>query len=154
MTVMQKQIEHIPAYRIAYIRQTGPYGEDNNKIMEKLKTWAKANNLLDENSIILGIAQDNPQNTKPENCRYDTCLVISNDYSVNDDNVRQGNLLGGKYLVFTIEHTAEAVQKAWAKIFSELNNCDYKLDNTRPILERYKLELVSRHFCEICVPIR
>ncbi|WP_410983038.1 GyrI-like domain-containing protein [Bacillus cereus] len=150
---MDIMIEKIPAYRIAYIRQIGPYGINNVGTMEKLKEWAKSNQLFNDESIIFGIAQDNPETTKPENCRYDTCIVVSNDYSVTDDYVRQGNIAGGKYAVFKISHTAEAVQKAWVDIFPELSRQRYQFDETRPIIERYVVKMVNNHHCEICVPV-
>ena len=150
---MNIEIENIPFCRIACIRQIGPYGQNNEQIMEKLKKWAKSNGLLNEQSIILGIAHDNPELVEPRNCRYDTCLVISNDYCIHDDHIGEGSILGGKYSVFKIKHTAEAVQKAWLAIFPELFKQCYQLDETRPILERYRAELVKNHYCEICVPI-
>ncbi len=146
-------IGKMPAYRIAYIRQIGPYGINNVKTMEELKKWAKFNHLFNDESIILGIAQDNPETTKPENCRYDTCIVVSNDYSVTDGDVREGNIVGGKYAVFKINHTAEAVQKAWIDIFPELLRQGYQFDEARPILERYIAQMVNNHHCEICVPV-
>lgn len=48
-------IEKMPAYRIAYIRQIGPYGINNVKIMEKLKKWAIFYHLFNDESVILGI---------------------------------------------------------------------------------------------------
>jgi len=147
------EIENIPYCRIAYIRQIGPYGQNNVQIMEQLKKWAQSNNLLNEESIILGIAHDNPKLVEPQNCRYDTCLVISNDYCINNDYISEGSILGGKYAVFKIRHTAEAVQKAWFEIFPELFKQGYHLDETRPILERYRIKLINEHYCEICVPI-
>lgn len=150
---MKVEIEIIPSYSIAYIRRFGPYGTDNIQTMEQLKSWAKSNKLIDDKTIILGIAHDNPETTKPENCRYDTCFVISDDHSVNDNDVRKGSVAGGRYAVFTISHTAEAVQKAWEEIFAELFGQGYQFDETRPILERYKAEMVNNHYCEICVPV-
>ncbi|MBX4265625.1 AraC family transcriptional regulator [Clostridium estertheticum] len=150
---MNIEIEKTPFYRIAYIRQVGSYGQNNIKVMEKLKRWAKSTGLLNEQSIILGIARDNPKIVEPENCRYDTCLVISNDYCISDDYISDGNILGGNYAVFKIRHTAEEVQKAWLAIFPELFKRGHQLDESRPILERYKIEMVKNHFCEICVPI-
>jgi DNA gyrase inhibitor GyrI len=151
--IMSFKIEKMPSYRIAYIRQVGPYGTGNVQAMERLKNWAKSNNLFDDKSIILGIAHDNPKTTKPENCRYDTCIVVSNDYYVSEGYVNQGNIIGGNYAVFIISHTAEAVQKAWIEIFQELSKQSYQFDETRPILERYIVEMVNNHYCEICVPI-
>ncbi len=151
---MEVTIENIPAYRIAYIRRIGPYGIDNVQTMQDLKEWAKSNNLLNGESIILGIAQDNPQTTKPEDCRYDTCIVVSKEYSKTDDSVKEGSTAGGKYAVFKIDHTAEAVQKAWMDIFPELARQGYVLDEARPIIERYAVQMVNDHYCEICVPVR
>lgn len=150
---MDNRVENIPAYRIAYIRKTGPYGINNVKAMDELKKWAKFNHLFNDESIILGIAQDNPETTKPENCRYDTCIVVSNDYSVTDGYVREDNIVGEKYAVFKINHTAEAVQKAWIDIFPGLARQGYQFDESRPIIERYIVQMVNNHYCEICVPI-
>ena len=146
-------IEKMPTYRIAYIRKIGPYGISNIQTMEELKKWAKFNHLFNDESIILAIAQDNPETTKPENCRYDTCIVVSNDYSVTDGHVRECNIVGGKYAIFKINHTAEAVQKVWIDIFPELSRQGYQFDETRPIIERYIVQMVNNHHCEICVPI-
>jgi len=82
-----------------------------------------------------------------------TNTVISNDYCISDDYISEGSILGGKYVVFKIRHTAEEVQKAWLSIFPELLKQGYQLDETRPILERYKAQMVKNHYCEICVPI-
>ncbi|KNY28536.1 AraC family transcriptional regulator [Pseudobacteroides cellulosolvens] len=150
---MNISFEDIPSYRIAYIRQIGPYGTSNVQAMEKLKNWAKSNNLFNDKSIIFGIAHDNPETTKAEDCRYDTCVVISDEYCVNEEYINQGNIIGGNYAVLKISHTAEAVQKAWIDMFPNLLKQGYHFDETRPILERYIVEMVNNHFCEICVPI-
>lgn len=150
---MKVEIENIIPFRIAYLRQTGPYGQDNVKIMEQLKLWAHEKELMNEQTIILGIARDNPEIMEKENCRYDTCLVISEDYIITDASVMEDRILGGKYAVFLIDHTAEAVQQAWLTIFPEIARLNYQFDTTRPILERYKVKLVQEHFCEICIPV-
>ncbi|MGR5985384.1 hypothetical protein ACUC2M_13355 [Bacillus cytotoxicus] len=36
---MNSKIENLPKYRIAYVRQVGPYGFGNVQTMEKLKNW-------------------------------------------------------------------------------------------------------------------
>ncbi|MGE5397497.1 MAG: AraC family transcriptional regulator, partial [Chitinophagales bacterium] len=131
----------------------GPYGINNVQTMEELKKWARINHLFNDESIILGIARDNPETTKPENCRYDTCIVVSSEYSMADSYVREGNITGGKYAVFKINHTAEAVQKAWVDIFPELLRQGFQFDEARPIIERYIVHMVNNHYCEICVPI-
>jgi DNA gyrase inhibitor len=150
---MDINIEMIPAYKIAYIRQIGPYGPQNVEVMEQLKNWAKENNLINEESIILGIAQDNPEFTEPNACRYDTCLVVSEEFKTDDNNINWGKIIGGRYCVFKINHTALAMQQAWMEIFSQLSKANYEFDAGRPILERYAFKMINKHLCEICVPI-
>lgn len=150
---MNIEIENVPTYRIAYIRSTGPYGQENVQAMEKLKEWAKSITLFNDKSIILGIALDNPEIVKPENCRYDTCFVISNDYIINEDYINDRYIVGGKYAVFKIKHTAEEIQRAWGEIFPSLLTEGYQFDDSRPILERYKVQMVNKNYCEICVPV-
>lgn len=150
---MEVNIEMISAYKIAYMRRTGSYGLGNEQVMEQLKSWAREKNLFNDNSIILGIAQDNPQFTQPEDCRYDTCLVISGEITVDDMYINLGKTIGGKYCVFKISHTVDAIKKAWLEIFSELSKINCEFDDNRPILERYAMQMINKHYCEICVPI-
>jgi len=49
--------------------------------------------------------------------------------------------------------TVDAMQKAWIEIFSELSKINCKFDDRRPILERYAMQMLNKHYCEICVPI-
>ncbi len=121
--------------------------------MEKLKSWALSNGLLTESAVILGIARDNPETTLPENCRYDTCIVVSQKFNIADTFIKETQLTGGTYAVFTIAHTTDAIQTAWTEIFPILSGQGYNIDITRPILERYIPTMINRHLCEICVPV-
>ncbi|PYG89357.1 DNA gyrase inhibitor GyrI [Ruminiclostridium sufflavum DSM 19573] len=150
---MNMNIEIIPSCSIAYIRQIGAYGAGNIRTMEQLKHWARANNLMNNKTVIFGIAHDNPQTTPPENCRYDACILLADRHFPADSNVQHCDIAGGKYAVFTVKHTAEAVEQAWVEIFPVLAESCCLLDTTRPILERYAAEKVEKHLCEICVPI-
>ncbi|EJP6473537.1 GyrI-like domain-containing protein [Clostridium botulinum] len=115
---MDINIEMIPSYKIAYIRRTGSYGLGNVQIMEQFKNWAREKNLFNKSSIILGIAQDNPKLTEAKYCRYDTCLVVSDEFKVDNKYINFGKTMGGKYCVFKISHSVDAMQKAWIEILS------------------------------------
>lgn len=149
---MDIKVETLPAYRIAYVRQVGPYGPGNIQAMDTLKKWARERNLLAESSILLGIPQDNPETTLPENCRYDACIVISNDYQINNS-IGENELSGGNYVTFTVKHTAEDIQRAWTEIIPSLQNGGYQIDN-KPIFERYIGDMAYNDYCEICVPVK
>ena len=147
------QIEEMSKSRIAYMRRVGPYGAGNYALMKKFKEWAKVNGLFTASAVILGISQDNPAVTPPENCRYDVGIVVSEDFTTTDTDVDIAELSGGKYAIFTIEHTAEAIQKAWGEIFVQLSVESQQPDVSRPILEQYIPAMIDQHLCEICVPV-
>ncbi|MBW7475559.1 GyrI-like domain-containing protein [Paenibacillus oenotherae] len=149
---MNINIKVLPRNRIAYVRQMGPYGPANVQAMEKLKKWAGERNLLTESAIMFGIPQDNPVTTHPENCRYDACIVIPEDYPI-DDSICESEFSGGEYAICLVQHTAEEIQKAWAEIIPALQHSQYQIDN-KPIVERYTGEMLVNEFCEICVPIK
>jgi len=148
---MKMKIETIPNYRMAYVRQVGPYGPANAQAMEQLKQWAADENLLTESAILLGIPQDHPERTLPGDCRYDACIVISPDQAL-DGSIEEGEFSGGEYAVCTVEHTAEEVQKAWAGIFPALQQSGYQMDH-KPAVERYTGKMIADGFCEICIPV-
>lgn len=150
---MEMYIENLPSYRIAYVRQVGPYGPANAKAMDKLKQWANKNQLLNESATLLGIPQDDPASTPPQNCRYDACIVITESERLEDDFIEMGELLGGDYLICKVRHTAEDIQLAWNVMIPHLQTSGYAVD-TKPVVERYRWELLNQHFCEICVPVR
>src|SRR5690606_390816 len=101
------QVEEILNYRIAYLRRTGPYGTENKDVMERLKKWAKEKDLLKDDSILFAIAQDNPEVIPLEQCRFDSCIVIPEDYKLEDEITMEGKLSRGKYVVFKVRHTAQ-----------------------------------------------
>lgn len=148
---MNLKVETLPKYRIAYVRQVGPYGPTNIQAMEKLKKWAEENNLM-ESAIILGIPQDNPETTPPESCRYDACIVISEDVQL-EKSIDESELTGGEYVICQVKHTSEDIQKAWSEIFPYLQTGGYQIDN-KPILERYTGDMLHNDYCEICVPVK
>ena len=152
---MQMKLEILSACTIAYIRNVGPYGESNIQAMEQIKAWARENRLFDETAVILGIAYDDQSVVASADCRYDACLILPEDYQFTGDvKVSVKKLVGGKYAVFPVAHTAEALMQAWAGIFPMLLQSGHRMDETRPIMERYAASMVQNHECEICVPIQ
>ena len=56
-------IEEFKNIEIAYMRRVGKYGSENKQLMENFKAYLKENNLLKNDSTILGIAMDDPIQT-------------------------------------------------------------------------------------------
>lgn len=147
---MRYTIEYLPAYPLAYMRRTGPYGAENAAVMSRLKAWASAHGL--EEGIIFGIPQDNPQQTPGSQCRYDVAVVVEAG-TLLDEAVQKNFFQEGQYAIFQFEHTAEGVLQGWQGIATALSQAGYQIAD-RPIVERYRSELVAAHLCELCVPIQ
>ena len=75
------------------------------------------------------------------------------EFEEGDEYINFGKTMGGKYCVFKISHTADAMQKAWLEVFTELAKRNYEFDDRRPVMERYAAQMINKHYCEICVPI-
>lgn len=148
---MKFKIEEKQEKTIAYMRRVGAYGPENYSLMAKLKNWAAQNNLFNEDTVIYGIARDNAQVAAPKNCRYDVGLVVPSGFL--NTQIEICGLPGGKYLVFEIEHTAQAVEDFWANLLEILKRENIEADESRPILERYAKKLIDKDLCEICVPV-
>jgi DNA gyrase inhibitor GyrI len=46
-------IENISNSRLAFVRRTGKYGQENKETMEKLKEWAKSKQLFNKSAIYI-----------------------------------------------------------------------------------------------------
>ncbi len=66
---------------------------------------------------------------------------------------RVGEFSGGKYAVFLLDHTKEAVSEFWSNIFSEIERNNLSI-REQPIIERYTSQMIDNHLCEILVPIQ
>ncbi|MEW4305932.1 GyrI-like domain-containing protein [Rossellomorea marisflavi] len=148
---MDMMIEEIRDSRIAYFRNIGPYGgEANKELMEKVKSWARKNDLMND-SVILGIPRDHPDLTPQEACRYDIAVVITAATPVTGG-AMEGIFTGGKYAVFTLPHTEEAITEWWRNMPSDIEKSGLSIRN-QPIVERYTDELIRQHRCEMLVPV-
>ena len=143
----------LPRFSIAYLRRTGAYGAENRAVMERLLALAGQAGLLGPEAAILSIAWDDPARTPPAACRYDACLVLQKGQTLPGTDVRYGSLPGGRYAVFTIPHTEQAVSEAWHTIGRLLLKTGCTADSGRPVMERYTSAGVQDGTCAFCIPI-
>ncbi|TSB48032.1 AraC family transcriptional regulator [Alkalicoccobacillus porphyridii] len=149
---MKITIEELPNSRIAYFRSIGKYGgRAQYKSMESFKKWLESND-VSSHSTILGIPKDNPEITPEDKCRYDVCVLIENESKVPKP-AHIGELSGGTYAVFLLDHTKEAVNEFWSNVFSQIKRNNL-LIKEQPIIERYTQQMIDNHLCEILVPIQ
>lgn len=143
------KIEEFKDVTIAYMRRTGDYGFKNKILMENFKEHLRKENLLNSNSIILGIALDNPADTDRDKLRYDVGLIVSGEPNTALD-IRK--IPDGMYAVFELPHTEQDVAAFWSNIEQLVG--DLTVDKAKPMIERYSADKVAKHLCEFCIPLK
>jgi DNA gyrase inhibitor GyrI len=141
--------ENLQNVTIAYMRSIGEYGLKNRALMETFKAFLSENDLFDEDTVILGIALDNPAQIPAEKCRYDVGIVL-NDKTIERLETRP--IDDGDYAVFEVEHTTEGVQMFW-NVLPKLTE-KLAVDFEKPIIERYTVKKIKDNLCEFLLPLK
>jgi AraC family transcriptional regulator len=81
-TSRQVRLEHVRPIIVAFVRHVGPYDKLLEKespmslLWQELFEWGNANELINADSLLIGIPQDDPSITPPEKQRFDVCVQI------------------------------------------------------------------------------
>lgn len=154
---MNVSVKDMPPVRVAYMRVTGRYGQMEQAAWERLGRWAGPRGLYRPDSLALGVCHDNPDVTDPDQCRYDACLSLPEDYEP-DGEINTAVLPGGRYGVLRVEDgTTADFAPAWQAIFAEwLPSSGFQCDD-RPSFERCYGEpdpVTGKLTFEIYVPVK
>lgn len=143
------RIEKFDNITIGYMRRTGNYGYKNKLLMESFKNYLKEHGLFNNSTTILGIALDNPKAVDPESLRYDVGFIINEPVDIS---LPTRTIDSGKYAVFELPHTSEAISNFWKNISK--TTISFQIDYNKPIIERYYAKKIYKHLCEICIPLK
>lgn len=135
--MMDVTITTLPTMKVVYMRHVGPYTE-SGPTWEKLISWARENNALTPDTIMLGLSYDDPQDTPPEKLRYDACISIPNTFNPPGSDVKTQTLLTNNYATTTYQGSYSNLEKIWYQLFEEwLPQSGYTY-NADPCLEIYR----------------
>jgi AraC family transcriptional regulator len=158
--IRQVVIENINPFKVAYIRNVGPYqGDDTlfDKLYKQLSQWALPHGYLNDDTFTLNIYYDNPEITEKQNLRVMVAIPVKN--SVNSSgSVSVTEISGGKYGICRFLLKNDEFMEAWDWMFSAwLSFSGYEWDN-REAFERClgdKYIDNTRFFdVEICIPVK
>ena len=142
-------IEEFENVKIAYMRRIGEYGKENKKLMEIFKEYLKENRLFDENTVLVGIALDNPAETAATMQRYDVGIIVRDEL---DYDLLIREIANGEYAIFEVPHTKEDIMHFWKNIQNITANLP--VDTSKPIIERYSNYKINSQLCEFCIPLK
>jgi AraC family transcriptional regulator len=157
--LMNVTVKTLSSYRLAYMRNVGPYGAHSAipQLWQRLMRWAAARDLWTSERLCLGIAYDDPRVTDPDKCRYDAGIVIPADFKA-DAQVNVIDFAGGKFAMTPFTGTALDIAGSWDRFFGRwLPQSGYQPDD-RPCLEIYGSDAVDEQTgavnCQLCMPVK
>jgi len=156
---MHIELKTLPPMRLAYMRNTGPYGQEVAQLWQRFVAWCGQHGYMNPRPKMYGISQDNPEITPADKCRYDACIEVDEAFKPQGE-IGVQNFGGGRYACgrFTGKPGNE-VHEAWKHMFAEwLPQSGYQPDNN-PAVELYDEDFVmdpktGTFSCWLCVPVR
>ncbi|HEX3696170.1 MAG TPA: AraC family transcriptional regulator [Polyangia bacterium] len=155
---MKTTVKQLPSYRVAYLRNVGPYGAAGSipQLWQRLVVWAQARDLWPSDRVCLGITHDDPKVTESTKCRYDAAVVIPDEITVDGD-VNVTEIPGGKHATCAFDGDAVEITAAWDQLFGVwLPQSGYQPEH-RPCFELYRGDFydpqTGRFRCDLCLPV-
>ncbi len=114
---MKVTIKHLPSVQVAYVRHIGPYDQVGvawDEICQRLG----ATGHIGPGAQTLGISYDDPENTPPEELRYDAAITVPDDFEA-PAGVQLQRLAGGDYAVFTHQGPFNQLSRAYRHVMGE-----------------------------------
>jgi AraC family transcriptional regulator len=156
------RLERVRPILVAFIRHTGPYDailEPSSplaSLWDTLFNWARARGLVTEETLILGIPQDDPTVTPPERQRFDVAIHVP-FFREPQDNVGLQTLSPGLYAVGRHYGSFDDLADTYAHIYASMvASGKYRLRPVAPF-EVYAHSRVKDdldiHYTDIYMPV-
>jgi len=121
-TAVQVRMERLRPILVAFIRHTGPYEsilEPGSKLIslwETLFKWGVERGLVDNDSLLIGIPQDDPTLTPPEKQRFDVGVQVP-EFNDPIDNIGCQTIASGNYAIGRHYGSFENLAETYAHIY-------------------------------------
>jgi len=154
---MQVEFKTLAPTRLAYMRCTGPYGHPAiGQTWYRFGQWFGAR--FQSRRKMYGIAQDDPEITPPEKCRYDCCVEVDADFKPEGE-IGVQDFPGGRYASAVFKGTGSTIHAAWMEMFREWLPGSGWQPASGPCFELYDEEFVmdektGEFTCWLCVPVK
>lgn len=96
------RIAAFPACSVIFTQRFGSYSHELVNTWEKVYRWAAARELVNQDTIMMGIPHNNPYITPEDQCRYDCCMTVPAGLPMHSG-VEQSVFQGGKHAVYEFE---------------------------------------------------
>lgn len=114
-------LKSMPALHVAYVRTRRGYELSAiEEAWDKLTTWVKARDLVNEDTIVLGINHDDPELSGVENCRYDAAISVPEEITEFSGEIGIQDIPGGKYATFSFpvqNNIGEMMELSYSRLY-------------------------------------
>jgi len=154
---MNLRIIDLPPTNVAFLRYTGPYGPALGDFWRgTFIPWLQTNQL--DGHTCYGVGLDDPTTTPPEQCRYDACVEVPDNF-VASGTAQLTTLPGGRYAIADFRGHARDIGEAWMTMCGNWIPAQQLQFDARPSFERYvpgsRTDPETGLFsCELCVAVR
>jgi len=136
-THMMIEVKNLHAIQVASIQHKGDYMQIGDKF-DEIMLWGSEQDILDEDTRVLGIYYDNPMVVETDKLRSAACISIDEEAIITDE-IEAITIAGGKYAVIMHLGAYEDIAETYLKVynddwFAETGN---KPDFERPCYEEY-----------------
>lgn len=159
-TFRQVITENIQQSKVAYVRNIGPYQNDDilfERLHAQLFKWAVPRGYMDDNTVTLNIYHDNPEITENQNLRVMVAIPVDKD-ATPSNTVGVTDLSGGKYCTCRFLLNKDSFAGAWDWMISWwLENSGYERDDREAFERCHGTQIIDgeRLFdVDICIPVK
>lgn len=152
-------IKQFPERKIAYIRVTDAFREGHVlSVFGDMVAWAKKMNLFDSETIF-GMSMDDPEITPKEKYRYEVCITIPENFTIDPDGLIQTITLPKcKYAVTAVSGDFNLVVAATNYLFDNwLINSSYECEvqhGLEVFLDKADICNWDHFDLELCIPVK
>jgi AraC family transcriptional regulator len=148
------EIAALPAYHIAYMQCSEGYNQNIGRAWNKLFRWAYPRNLINQDTIMIGIPLDNPDITPQGKCRYQACITVPHQTEAEGE-INIADLEASKYAIYHFKGKQQQIKAAYSYIYGIWLPESGWEPKDRPALEIYTNPPKQKELAyDICLPVK
>jgi AraC family transcriptional regulator len=161
-TSRQVRLEHVRPIIVAFVRHVGPYDKlldpdsPMSLLWDELFKWGNANKLINADSLLIGIPQDDPSITPPEKQRFDVCVQIP-EFRNPSGHIGCQTISAGMFGVSRHYGSFDNLAEAYMHIYDSLVTTGKYSLRTQTPFEGYSYSQVKGdiriHFTDVYLPV-